>query len=349
MTVNASKELQKAAEPQLKQNIRFFLRQLMDENNVTRQRIINLKNEYLDTSTLGSYHDIIEGLSGRFAHVKDSGSYYVLKLKKNQIDDDIRIEKLHKLYVECTQIIQENILRVSKLSYSFLYKDENGNILNITTDSIPEDMLSLNFSKTGLQISRSAFATQFAAEIEEAKKNQERVYQMTKHYQDLQQTLTQASSQAKTEGIHIKFNEGHIAEAFERDLMERKHGENLLSHRWAPKEAWRLLYLSYGNDPWYSGGDLLSAMYNIQAKSFMTLKETPWSGKVGLTSQNTIEDILNYLVSLIDIDKNNLEAKVNEAYKVFAQRDTNAFDKVAQKLNLTTEQLINKLSTYTKP
>lgn len=348
MAVNSSKELQKAAEPQLKQNIRFFLQQLMNENNVTRQRIIRLKNQYLDTSTLGSYHDIKEGLSGRFAHVKDNGSYYALKLKKIQIEDSMRIKELNKLYVECTEIIQENILQVSKLSYSFLYRDENGNILNIATNHIPENILSLNFSKTGLQISRSAFAKQFAAEIEQARENQDRVQQMTKHYQDLQKTLIQASSQAQAEGIKIKFNEGHIAEAFERDLMERKHGENLLSHKWTPKEAWKLLYLSYGNDPWYSGGDLLSAMYNIQAKSFMSLKETPWSGQVGLTSQNTIEDILNYLVSLIDIDKNNLEAKVNEAYRVFAQRDANAFDKVAQKLNLTTEQLINKLSTYTK-
>lgn len=341
-------EIAQSIEPELKKNIRVFLQNLMEKDNSVRLQIEKLRDEYLNLELTGSYHDINQSLSGRFAHV--NSEYYILDLihKKSKTESDI--QKLEKLYMQCSQIIQQNILNTEKtLEYSIYYKDEDGKILRLKIDKLNEKALgSSEFSK-GITITRSAFAEVYAKELNEARKNQKQVEQVTQHYNDLKRLLEKGTSnfnKKTTKKSRIPINEGNIAEALERDLIEREHGMNITSHNWTSAEAWNAYRVALGNDPWYTGGDILSKIFNIQVKSFMSLKTSKFSGMITVTNFNTLEDILNYLVSLLNVNSQNLEKRVEEAYKVFMQKEDNTIDRVAQSIGKTSDELLKELEKF---
>lgn len=315
----------------LKENIYQFIQQAQKEGSLIRLKLLSLKDKYLDVQTVGNYHDIgLKGIGGRFSGI--NGPYYRLAFMHQLISDKRKIGLLYQLYHEIQEIIYSNIINTeAEFNYSFYYNDpKTGQVLRISTNRLRG--LELSFDKKTLIMTKSAFEKAYRSEIEEARRNSAQAAQITNHFEALKNTYGRK-----------KVRQAYVAEAFERDL-KRRHGnyDNLLQHEWTEKEAWELYAESKGNDPWYTGGDILSQLYNIQVKSFLGKRQTKFSGFVSITKANTIEDILNYLISFTD-QNIDINRKVEEAYQVFSQAESSSFDTISRLVNETANSLVESI------
>ena len=251
--------------------------------------------------------------------LQDKGyAYFNLKISEDLILRQQEMIELYHLYSEITT----QMLGLPKLKYTIYYKNNDGKILRIETDDVSKAANIWEGQKNSLRLQGNNIQQVFNQELEDIKNETAYTDALTSHYKDLE-TILKASY-----GNKDKKYSKYIPEAFERDILHYPHTiENIDSfsqHKWSVEEAWYYLKESSGNAPWYSGGDVLSKMFNVQVKGFTQGKEdlsgkNPFFRITGLTSLRSLEDIANYLISLLNVAPETLEQTVNEVYSLFNQ------------------------------
>ena len=315
-------QYEQITESELKQSIREFLQQIIAENQAYIGPLLKIRNQLSSTSKQVR-------IANKFSTtLQEKGySYYALELSK---ESQLRLSQMSELYHYYNEITTK-MLGLNKLTYSIYYKTDDGKILRIQTSDVSkatswmfQDGPSNQFYLKGHTIKQV-----FAEELESIQKETEYTKELTSHYNALEAIL-----KASYKGKSYQQKVGkYIPEAFERDVLNYPHTienvESFSQHSWSLQEAWDSIRLSSGNAPWYSGGDVLSKMFNVQVKGFTgggseynkKGQLNPFYRLTGLTTLRSLEDIANYLITLLDVTHDSLEEKVNEIYMLFNQED----------------------------
>lgn len=335
-------QYESVTEQDLKIAIKSFLQEIIAENQTY---IAPLKAIQSQLSTTTKSVRVMNNFS---KVLKSKGyAYYGLALSKESNQRLNQMSQLYHLYSEITT----KLLGLNKLTYSIYYKDSNGDMLRISVQDISKaTSWLLNDGPTSqLYLKGSTIKEVFAQELQDIKNEQEYTKALTSHYGALEALLRVSY---KGQSYQSKVGK-YIPEAFERDVLFYPHTvdniDSFYQHSWNLQEAWNLIRMSSGNAPWYSGGDVLSKMFNVQVKGFTSNgKEVSASGKknpfyriTGLTTLRSLEDIANYLVTLLDVTPATLDNKVEEIYKLFNQDDWE--HKVDLEIENDKEKIINKL------
>ena len=315
-------QYEQITESELKQSIREFLQQIIAENQAYIDPLLKIRNQLSSTS---KQVRIVNKFS---TALQEKGySYYALELSK---ESQLRLSQMSELYHYYNEITTK-MLGLNKLTYSIYYKTDDGKMLRIQTSDVSKatSWMFQDGPSNQLYLKGHTIKQVFAEELESIQKETEYTKELTSHYNALEAIL-----KASYKGKSYQQKVGkYIPEAFERDVLNYPHTvenvESFSQHSWSLQEAWDLIRLSSGNAPWYSGGDVLSKMFNVQVKGF-TGGGSEYNKKgqlnlfyrlTGLTTLRSLEDIANYLITLLDVTHDSLEEKVNEIYMLFNQED----------------------------
>lgn len=305
-------------EDEVKSSIRSYLQGLITETNSDIYILKNLANQ-LNFNEAQSQN-----------YINQDYTTYAYSFSKNAI---IKENQLKLMYELSTKIITK-LLGLRTLSYTIYYKTDNGQILRLVTNNMTKAAHFL-FNDKSLMITGSDIASAFSNELNELRQQTEYTQNLTRHYEEMVNLL---------QGGQKKY----FPETFERDMLNYPHSSNninsFMEHKWTKEEAWNYYHQSTGNDPWYSGGDILSQMFNVQVKGYISGSEqgnTKFSRLTTLTSQSSILNIINYLVTLLDVNYLNLDNKVNEIFSTLCKR--NEYETlIEEQINLTSEDIIEK-------
>ena len=267
--------------------------------------------------------------------------YRVLfETRKNKIDKPKIIDDMYKKIINITNILSGR----TDLHYAIYFREGEKIYRSYLEGDIDVKNLTLTgqneiSAKHRLSINNTKFKKWAMA------KSQNRALDVTEHYNEflsyLQKTYKGKIKIPSNQGI----NEGHIIEAFERhlynehnSLVKQNKGEmkSLGKYDWDEDEPWRLLRISMGNDPWYTGGDV----ENIQVK-FLNKGQSERQ----VTTFNSIEDMYNFLNYLI----NDNEGLKDEDFKRRAEQTAKLlYNKVDEEINnyanKTAEEIIKNIN-----
>ena len=334
-------QYESVTEQDLKIAIKSFLQEIIAENQVY---IAPLKAIQVELSTTTKSIRVMNN----FSKILESKgyAYYGLALSKESNQRLNQMSRLYHLFSEITT----KLLGLNKLTYSIYYKDSNGDMLRISVQDVSKatSWLLDDGPTNQLYLKGNTIKEVFAQELQDIRDEQEYTKALTSHYGALE-ALLKASYKGKSYQSKVG---KYIPEAFERDVLSYPHTidnvDSFYQHSWGLQEAWDSIRMSSGNAPWYSGGDVLSKMFNVQVKGFTGGKEVSANGKknpfyriAGLTTLRSLEDVANYLVTLLDVTPATLDSKVEEIYRLFNQDDWE--HKVDLEIEKDEEKIINKL------
>ena len=297
---------------EFKNNIRNGIKELRRSDSLITKELIKLQSQTkLFYNTKGGFH------AGIFSFAQKSkvlNRYYSIKVSS------LSTAQLKNLYQKCEKVINLLLGRTEneEVIYAIYYQDTDGKIRRVTTNKLYTKELRKSVSNQQLRL------TGTKESIETLKKHEISNIEVDAHFDQYLEVLNRTY---KGEGQlpNERLNRGKIFEAFERhlqnyhaELLNSVNNDNIASfageeiNAW---EAWKEIHLSMGNDPWYTGGDV----GNIQVKSII-------GGERGVTSFQTIEDIINFLTYLSKSTED-IEELVEQAYKIFKQKEEhNSFD-----------------------
>ena len=335
-------QYESVTEQDLKTAIRSFLQEIIAENQVYIAPLKTIKSQ-LSTTTKS-----VRVMNNFSKTLESKGyAYYGLALSKESTQRLSQMSNLYHLYSEITT----KLLGLNKLTYSIYYKDSNGDILRISAQDVSKatSWLLDTGPTSQLYLKGGTIKEVFAQELQDIKDEQEYTKALTSHYGALE-ALLKASYKGKSYQSKVG---KYIPEAFERDVLSYPHTidniDSFYQHSWGLQEAWDSIRMSSGNAPWYSGGDVLSKMFNVQVKGFTgggkeisaSGKKNPFYRITGLTTLRSLEDVANYLITLLDVTPATLDDKVEEIYRLFNQDDWE--HKVDLEIENDGEKIANKL------
>lgn len=291
---------------EFKNNIRQGIKELRKSNSAISMELAKLQSQTrLFYNTKGSFH------AGVFSFAQKSkvlNRYYSIKVSS------ISTAQLKNLYEKCEKVVNMLLGKSEDeaIIYAIYYQDSNGKIRRVTTSKLYTKELRTSVSNEQLRL------TATKESIATLKKHQISNLEVDAHFDQYLEVLNK-TYKGKGSLPNQRLNRGKIFEAFERHL-QNYHGELINNsdsdqiaafqgeeiNAW---EAWEEIHLSMGNDPWYTGGDV----GNIQVKSVI-------AGERGITSFQTIEDVINFLTYLSK-SEDDIEVLVDQAYKIFKQKE----------------------------
>ena len=328
-------EYEKVAEQDVKSAIREFLQQIINGNKTYIDPLLALKSKLTTTSKSVRTQNAFSKILG-----EKNYSYFGLNLSQDLIKREQQMSELYHYYTE----ILTQLLGLNQLTYSIYYKDDDEKMLRITTQDITKAANIWEGQSNSLRLQGNNIRKVFNDELEEIKNEKKYTEALTSHYNDLEIIL-----KASYKGGNNNYKK-YIPEAFERDVLHYPHTinnvETFKQHQWSLQEAWDYIKLSSGNAPWYSGGDVLSKMFNVQVKGFTSGSENlnttnPFHRITGLTTLRSLEDITNYLITLLNVTPQDLDEKVNEIYSLFNQDDWE--HEVDYQIEQTSDKIIKKI------
>ena len=228
----------------------------------------------------------VEGLKKQLYNKNVAQSHFhasYFKFLNNIAPDYLSVENdfLLSLYNSSNRLL-DKLLNRSSIGYAFYYLNEDGSTGRAELKEIPEDALIIE--RNELRINANAIESLLR---EKNIKNS----LFSKHYQYFEKKATEYLKNPSS-SFYRGVNKGHIAEAFERHYQLSHVNENdLYSDNFDKQDIGTLLWLSKGNKPWYAGGDVGST----QVKSILSFGNFR---NIRLTSKNSIEDIVNFLIYL---------------------------------------------------
>lgn len=332
-------QYEQISEADVKQSIREFLQQIITQNQSYIGPLLQIRSQLSMTTKKVR-------VANKFSTtLQEKGySYYALELSR---ESSTRLQQMSALYHYYSEIVTK-MLGLNTLTYSIYYKNDDGKMLRIQTSDVSKatSWLFKDGPSSELYLKGGNIKQIFKEELEAIQNENRYTDALTTHYNALEAIL-----KASYKGRSYQQKVGkYIPEAFERDVLNYPHTidnvESFSQHSWSLQEAWDYIRLSSGNAPWYSGGDVLSKMFNVQVKGFTgggseyTSKGelNPFYRITGLTTLRSLEDVANYLITLLDVSPATLESKVNEVYSLFNQEDWE------HKVNLEIEDDVEKIS-----
>ena len=292
-------------------------------------------NEFLKETEVGEaiqFHD-----TNRFKQSNFDSSLFKKyhTLHKLHIDKVGKAKNIERMYHKILDIVNEIKDDVS-INYA-VYFDKGGKIYRSFTEEIPSKALKLNTAQSSTTYEMQIYAKVFKEWA--MVKSQKRALDVTDHFNTFLKTLEDTyNGPTPLLDRSSPINKGHVAEAFERhlqnahsSLIKQNEGSLPAEYDWTVDEAWRLIRISLGNDPWYTGGDVK----NIQVK-------TLFAGDRRVTTYNTIEDMFNFLEYLLkgNTSEEVLRRKAKEAFNVFYNKVDDALEKA---LEQTAEEIVNDI------
>lgn len=332
-------ELQNLTEQEVKQSIRQFLLEIINETNIYLPKIKQIQRQLTNEEVMLNKNNLMYSMT-----TEKNYSYYALALSQNA---EKRLNEMKELYHIENEIITK-MLGLPSLVYSIYYKNADGNIVRIKTQNIT-DAAASPFGKNNLMLSNIDVSSAFQSELEKIEQQKDYLNALNAHYSVLE-TILQNTYKGKNYQSKVGKN---VPEAFERDMVTFPHDDDpstFSKHAWTVEEAWNYIKASSGNAPWYSGGDVLSKMFNVQVKGFTgkgsqyskSGKLNPYYRITGLTSLRSLTDIANLLVNLLDTSKENIEIRVEEIYNLLNQ--DNWEHEVTLEYEKDRDKLIEKLA-----
>lgn len=302
-------------EQQIKNALKISIKELQNEDSILRKKILKLNSKLRKADQEIKVHS---SFSKAFK-MAEKYSYKVLQRKKMTARQLINLQK------ECQAIIFQLTGDLNKglenIEYAVYYKNSKGEIVRIQSTKIPTKGLRRSESNDALRLS-----TKVKNIFDKEVKNQELQINMNTHYQHMKKILENSSRLKTALFTSGTINEGHLAEAFERHLQLQHRAILLNSISSDPmtdsidvREAWRLLGLSLGKAPWWTGGDV----DNVQVKSI-------FKGEVSIASLTSIEGLINYLNLLTKpMTEAEIKNQVDIAYSILLPHEKQNLDRVA--------------------
>lgn len=315
------------------------LKDLKTENSSLNKKIKELKAMYLQYAEEERIEEQIQfNDPNRFNTNKIDSSLFqnYVSLKKKVIDKTNKAIIINNMYHKILEIVNE-LQGETDIKYA-IYFEVKGHTYRSFMGDIPTKFLKLNTTKSSAKYEMQIYAAKFKDWATKQTKNgqMKNTMDITAHYNTFVKTL-QDTYNGKSQIPNYIINKGHIAEAFERHLQQvhgaltETNGQEIgNAYDWTVDDAWRLIRISKGNDPWYTGGDV----NNIQVKSL-------FAGDRTITSFSTIEDMFNFLTYLEKgaFDDEALKRQAKEAFNVFYN---NVNQELNQALEMTKDEIIEE-------
>lgn len=310
-------EAKAQAREELLKIIEENLNEVLTEYKITVNELIH-KVEFIDFTP-----DESNKLSSKFAR----RFYDKFGINQQNVVVGNTKEKRQELMNEIHQLIDEisaKLLGLETLQYAVYFtvgSGENARKVRILLDHIDFDLDANDRQQTNNKALMEL--KEVKQKVDFIMKQQAYFEEFNKHYNNLRNTL-------KNYGVYNKFNESTVErtlpETFEQDLAFYPHstdpalqGKDFSAHIWGGAEAYKYFMQAFNgkqNDPWYSGGDVVSRKnkINVQVKGFK-LENT--KNIVGGSTYRSIIDMMNFLRGLFQNDKPyELRQKAEQVYQL---------------------------------
>lgn len=315
------------------------LKQLKTEGSSLNKKIQELKVMYFQYAKEEEINGRIQfNDTNRFNANKIDSSLFsqYVSLKKAAIDKTKKVAIINDMYHKILEIVSE-LQGETAIKYA-VYFDAGNKVYRSFVGELPSKLLKLDTSGSSTKYQMQIYAAKFKEYAMKMSKNGQMKNNMdiTGHYNVFMKTL-QDTYNGQHSIPNTIVNKGHVAEAFERHLQQDHaglveiNGQSIEAvYDWTVDEAWRLIRVSRGNDPWYTGGDV----NNIQVKSL-------FAGDRTVTSYSTIEDMFNFLTYLEKggNDEVTLRRQAKEVADVFYNNVHDEFDRA---LDLTVDDIVKE-------
>lgn len=277
----------------------------------------NLANQLSMTNTTTSWK------TAAFKKLGTNNNYLTLDFTKTDVNVDQLAGQMYNL---CQKIL--GILRGQAIDYA-VYMEIDDKLQRVSMGHIPET--AFHVSSSGV-LKFNLKKSDFKSLIEKTPQQTQAL--LAEHYAQMLSTLQNSYWYKRKSSIPNRYiNQGVIAEAFEEHIKTEQIKDNppeyQIQHTWSNIQAWGLVNgVLQDRTAWYVQGDV----GNTQVKNLT-------SGALRVASLSSLQDVVNYLITLSDLNKKNIAKKAEEIVSIMIVKD-NIETKITQRIDKEIKRMV---------